>query len=195
MSSQALADWRTDSYAAFEEIEHAHRAVGGTRPGRRFVTQQLNYAYVTLLAARFQGFVRALHTQTADKVAAGTHSSDYRLLLLESLTSARLLDRRNAHPASIATDFERFGIDVWSKVDAIRKGNDERRKKLEALITWRNAISHHDIDAKLKTGTLDPVAINLDTCKSWRSALNVLAACLDRATADRCEELGLPRPW
>ncbi len=195
MPSRALVDWRTDACAAFDEIEHAHRAVGGTRPGRRFVTQQLNYAYVTLLAARFQGFARALHSQTADEIALGAHNLDYQLLLLESLTSSRLLDRRNAHPASIATDFERFGIDVWSKVDAMRKDGDERRKKLEALIMWRNAISHHDIDAKLSKGALDPLSINLDTCRSWRSALGVLAACLDRAAADRCEELGLARPW
>lgn len=64
MPSKALIDWQTGACAAFDEIEHAHRAVGGTKPGRRFVTQQLNYAYATLLAARFQGFARALHSQT-----------------------------------------------------------------------------------------------------------------------------------
>lgn len=97
------------------------------------MTQQLNYAYVTLLAARFQGFAR--------------------------------------------------------------RDNDERRKKLWALITWRNAIAHDDIDAKLGKGALDPVKINLGTCKGWRSALNVLAGSLDRVAADQCQALGLPRPW
>jgi hypothetical protein len=53
-------NWRTDACAAFEEIENAHKAVGGTKPGRRFLTQQLNYAYTMLLAARLQGFARAL---------------------------------------------------------------------------------------------------------------------------------------
>jgi hypothetical protein len=195
MASRALVEWQTDAYAAFDEIENAHRAVGDTRPGRRFVTQQLNYAYVNLLAARFQGFARALHTQTADETAAaGTHSFDYRVLLFESLTSGRFLDRQNAHPVAIAKDFERFGVDVWEQIDAMRSGNDERRKKLEALITWRNAIAHHDIDAKLNRGALDPVSINFDTCKGWRSALSVLAVGLDRAAAERCKELGIARP-
>ena len=62
MASESLRVWRTDASAAFDEIEHAHQAVGGTKPGRRFLTQQINYAYTMLLAARFQGFVRALHT-------------------------------------------------------------------------------------------------------------------------------------
>lgn len=51
----SLQDWQKEARAAFEEIENAHRAVGGTKPGRRFVTQQLNYAYVTLLAPAFKG--------------------------------------------------------------------------------------------------------------------------------------------
>jgi hypothetical protein len=158
------------------------------------VTQQLNNAYVNLLAARFQGFARALHSQTADEIAAaGTYSFDYRVLLFESLTSGRFLDRQNAHLVAIAKDFERFGVDVWEQVDAMRSGNDERRKKLEALITWRNAIAHHDIDAKLNRGALDPVSINFDTCKGWRRALSVLAVGLDRAAADRCQELGIAR--
>lgn len=87
-----------DASGALDELEHAHRAVGGSRPGRRFLTQQLNYAYVTLLAARFQGFARALHTQTADVIAGGAHTFVYRALLLESLTHNRALERQNAQP-------------------------------------------------------------------------------------------------
>jgi hypothetical protein len=195
VASTSLQDWQTDAAAAFEEIENAHRAVGGTKPGRRFVTQQLNYAYVTLLAARFQGFARALHTQTADAIAEGAHSQIFRVLLFDSLTHNRALDKQNAQPNSIAEDFDRFGLDIWKQVGEARKGNDERRKKLWALITWRNAIGHHDIDAKLAKGALNPVTINLSTCKSWRSALNVLAGSLDKVAADQCQALGLSRPW
>ncbi|MGH2864929.1 MAG: hypothetical protein ACRDJX_06730 [Solirubrobacteraceae bacterium] len=159
------------------------------------MTQQLNYAYTTLLAARFQGFARALHTQTADAIAAGAHNATYRALLRESLTHNRALERQNAQPNSIAEDFDRFGFDIWTQVDGERSGNDQRRRKLWALITWRNAITHDDIGTKLARGALEPLAISLVTCRSWRSALNVLAASLDKVTADRCQTLGLPRPW
>jgi hypothetical protein len=195
MASKSLRDWRTDAWAAFDEIENAHRAVGGTKPGRRFLTQQLNYAYATLLAARFQGFARALQVQTADAIALGAHNATYRELVQENLTSNRALERHNAQPNSIAEDFARFGLDIWTQVDGARSCNDERRKKLWALITWRNAIAHDDIDAKLAKGALEPVRIILGTCRSWRSALNVLATSLDKVAADRCQTLGLPRPW
>jgi len=195
MASKSLMAWRTDACSAFDELENAHRAVGGVKPGRRFLTQQLNYSYTTLLSARFQGFVRALHTQTLDVIADGTHNETYRTLLRESLAQSRALDRHNAQPNSIEDDFSRFGLDIWSHVDRERSGNDERRKKLWALITWRNAIAHDEIDAKLARGALNPVTVSLGTCRSWRSALNVLSASLDKVTADHCQTLGLPRPW
>jgi hypothetical protein len=195
MASRALREWQLDASAAFDEIENAHRAVGGVKPGRRFLTQQLNYAYTTLLAARFQGFIRALHTQTVDAIADGAHDAAYRRLLRESLAWGRALDRHNAQPNSIEDDFSRFGLNVWSQVDRERSGNDERRKKLWALITWRNAIAHDDIDIKLTRGALDPVTVSLGTCRTWRSTLNVLATSLDKVAADHCQTLGLPRPW
>lgn len=132
MGSKSLHDWYDEASAAFDEIENAHRAVGGEERGRRFVTQQLNYAYVTLLAARFQGFARALHTQTADVIATGSPSIDYELLLQESLTHNRALDRRNAHPDAIAEDFGRFGLDLWVEVEAKDRRNVDRRQQLSA---------------------------------------------------------------
>jgi hypothetical protein len=148
-----------------------------------------------LLAARFQGFARALHAQTADAIALGAHNTTYRELLHGNLTNNRALERHNAQPNSIAEDFERFGLDIWTEVDRDRSGNDQRRMKLWALITWRNAIAHDDIDAKLARGALEPATISLGTCRSWRSALNILATSLDQVAADRCQTLGTPRPW
>lgn len=55
MASKSLMAWRTDAWSAFDELENAHRAVGRVKPGRRFLTQQLNYSYTTLLSARFKG--------------------------------------------------------------------------------------------------------------------------------------------
>jgi hypothetical protein len=195
MASKSLTVWQTDAWAAFDEIENAHKAVGGTKPGRRFLTQQLNYAYTTLLAARFQGFARALQVQTAEAIALGAHNATYTELLRENLTNNRALERHNAQHNSIADDFARFGLDIWTEVDEAHSGNDERRKKLAALVTWRNAIAHDDIDSKRMKGALEPDTISLGTCQRWRSSLNVLAASLDKVAGDHCQALGLPRPW
>jgi hypothetical protein len=62
MPSPALTAWSTSSAAALSQLQAAHRAVGGTRAGRRTNTLQLNYAYVLLLSAHFQAYCRALHS-------------------------------------------------------------------------------------------------------------------------------------
>jgi hypothetical protein len=108
MASKSLEIWRDERHgtaAAFAEPEHAHRAVGGTGPGRRHLTRQLNHAYSTLLAARFQGIVRVLHTETVTALAATAPNADYQELLVR-LAHDRALDRRNAHPDAIAADFD-----------------------------------------------------------------------------------------
>ena len=195
MPSRSLVQWRSDAFAAFDELEQAHTAVGGVGPGRRVATKQINYAYVTLLAARFQGYARALHTQTSDVIASGAGDKAYELLLREAFTRNRALDKHNAQPNSIAEDFNRFGFDVWAAMDALSIQNPGRRQKLWRLIEWRNAIAHHDIDEKLVNGKLTPTSIKLGTCKRWRRALNMLAASLDEVAADQCEALGCARPW
>jgi hypothetical protein len=88
------------------------------------------------------------------------HNATYRELLHGSLTNNTALERHNAQPNSIADDFERFGLDIWAAVDRERSGKAERRRKLSALITWRNAIAHDDIDSMLSKGALQPVTIS-----------------------------------
>ena len=66
MSSVALHHWLTARASALDEIEQAHRSVGGTGRGRRYATQQINQAYAVLLSSQFQGFCRNLHEECAD---------------------------------------------------------------------------------------------------------------------------------
>jgi hypothetical protein len=66
MPSKAYVEWRTIRRAELDRIEHAHTAVGLTGHGRWYATQQVNQAYVVLLASHFQGFCRDLYTECAD---------------------------------------------------------------------------------------------------------------------------------
>jgi len=43
MPSQSLEFWLKVRSRALDEIEQAHRSVGGTGPGRRYATQQINH--------------------------------------------------------------------------------------------------------------------------------------------------------
>ena len=56
MPSVAYRVWRTSRASLLNQIEMAHTAIGGTGPGRRYATQQINHAYVLLLAADFRAF-------------------------------------------------------------------------------------------------------------------------------------------
>lgn len=188
-------DWSTNAQSAFEEIENAHRAVGGSGPGRRTLTQQLNYSYVSLLAARFQGFSRALHSEAAAQIAALAGNETIVLLMQTLLTLNRDLDHGNATPDRLAKDFNRFGFDFWAEVEARDSRNAGRKERLANLIRWRNAIQHHDVEAKLAAGKLTPKRITLKECRRWRSALTSLAASVDGVVADQCQALGTPRLW
>lgn len=70
MPSRSLLRWAGERAAALDEIETAHALVGGTERGRRYATQQINYAYAALLSAQFQGFCRDLHSECVDAVVS-----------------------------------------------------------------------------------------------------------------------------
>jgi hypothetical protein len=57
MSSKALQRWQEEQRTKLDQVENAHRAIGGTRPGRRYLTQ-INHAYIVMLAAQWQDFCR-----------------------------------------------------------------------------------------------------------------------------------------
>lgn len=194
MGSRALKQWRGEAAVALGEIEPL-LTVGGSGPGRRSVTSELRHAYVLLLAAWFQGFARALHTETAFVIARGASDPGYKTLLVGCLTHERRLDRGNAHVEALARDFGLFGLELWQRVSERDPRGAERKQQLRGVMRWRNAIAHHDIDERLAVGNLDPATIDLATCRTWRSALDGLATTLDRVAADQCETLGIDRPW
>ena len=66
MPSVALKYWQNQGQAALDEIVAAHTAVGGLRRGRRYATEQINYAYAVLLCSQFQRFCRDLHTEAVE---------------------------------------------------------------------------------------------------------------------------------
>jgi hypothetical protein len=63
MPSLSWQQWVTTRARDLDDIEAAHRSVGGTVRGRRFATEQINHAYAVLLASQFQSFCRDLHTE------------------------------------------------------------------------------------------------------------------------------------
>lgn len=152
MPSLALQTWTGARAAALDDIAGAHRALRGSGPGVRAATQQVNQAYALLLAAHFQGFCRDLHTESIGGLLARVPDPVIRSVMRTSLLLDRKLDRGNAHPGNLGSDFGRLGVTFWPEVIALRPTNAERRALLLSLNEWRNAIAHQDFATAMLRG-------------------------------------------
>jgi hypothetical protein len=192
MPSTAFDHWSTTRRIALDEIEQAHAAVGGTGPGRRYATQQVNKAYAVLLAAQFQGYCRDLHTEcVVVLITAVAPPPALHELVSEGFTRGRHLDRGNAQPASIGADFDRLGIKLWDEVYRFDPPCRARKDQLEQLNKWRNAIAHQDFDPNLLGGT----TLRLQQVRQWRAACHGLAVAFDEVIRQRLQALTGQAPW
>jgi hypothetical protein len=168
-----------DAGAALDRMEHAHHAVGGSSPGRRYATQQINQSYLVMLSSHFQQFCRDLHTEAVDHLLRGV---DPALLPIvqAALTSERKLDRGNLTPGNLGSDFGRLGMTFWPSVNALHRGNAARGRRLELMGYWRNAIAHQDCvgNARHLSGRTE---IAVADVRQFRSACGALASSFDRA--------------
>jgi hypothetical protein len=176
MPSVSLQEWRTVRRVALDEVEAAHRSVGGTGRGRRYATQQINHAYAVLLSSQFQGFCRELHTECVDYFLQGIPGGVLRTALRDVLLQHRRLSSGNPNPGNIGEDYNRFGLSFWATVRTLDRRNQARQSRLEDLNAWRNAIAHEDFDPARLGGT---AVLRLQQVRDWRNACNQLADAFD----------------
>jgi hypothetical protein len=192
MPSRALRNWQTRSRKVLDEVEAAHAVVGGGRGARGFARQQINQAYVVLLSSQFQRFCRELHDEAADFLAAQPAFATLAPMLKASLSQFRRLDSGNPNPSNIASDFYRFGFDIWvlaNNRDARTRG---RRERLEELNRWRNAIAHQDFRSPRLDGR---ESVRLAEIRGWRKACVGLAVDFDRILFVYLKAAGGLIPW
>jgi hypothetical protein len=192
MPSNAWRQWHTVRARELDELEAAHAHIGGTGRGRRYATQQINRAYAVLLASQFQGFCRDLHTESVDALIAGVVASIFRPTVRKEYLRNRSLDRGNASPGNIGTDFNRLGLEFWTLVYAQHARNQRQRELLEELNTWRNAIAHQDFDPHLLGGT---TVLHRPQVRRWRSSCRGLARFFDRVMRDHIKNTTGNLPW
>jgi hypothetical protein len=193
MSSLAYQDWLLGRAAALDEMEHAHRSVGGTGPGHRYLTQHLNQAYAVLLSSQFQGFCRDLHDQGVDCLVAPAASAVLQATYQSSLLLGRRLDVGNANPGNLGSDFNRFGFGFWPAVVADSPRNPHRRDALEELNRWRNAIAHNAFAPDMVKGGRP--ALPLAQVQDWRKACDGLARSFDRVLGNHLQAVTGVAPW
>jgi hypothetical protein len=176
MPSRALRNWQTRSRKVLDEVEAAHAVVGGGRGARAFARQQINQAYVVLLSSQFQRFCRDLHSDAAEFLSAQAAFVNLAPLLRASLSHARRLDAGNPNPGNSSSDFNRYGIDIWTLTNIKDSRTRRRRDRLEALNRWRNAIAHQDFRSPHLGGR---ETVRFAEVRSWRAACDGLAVDFD----------------
>lgn len=195
MASQALVTWQAESAERLDELFSAHAQVGGTAPGRRYATEQLNASILVQVAAHFQLFCRNLHSEAAQALVAAAPAS-YRSLLRVAFTNRRGLDRGNASPETVAADFARFDLDIWTTAQARAAKTATRRTRLEQLNAWRNAIAHQDfVFSAPQQALLMGTTVTLPWVRRWRTACNGLTRTFDALVADHVSAVTGRRPW
>jgi hypothetical protein len=192
MPSVSWQEWNTTRARDLDDIEAAHRGIGGTARGRRFATDQINHAYAVLLASQFQGFCRDLHSECVNLLVQAVTPALLQPALRLEFCFNRMLDRGNANPGAIGSDFSRLGVDFWRKVYAEDPRNERRKERLEELNRWRNAIAHQDFDPITLGGS---TVLHLPQVRAWRKVCNRLALSFDNVMWAHLATIMGAIPW
>jgi HEPN superfamily RiboL-PSP-like protein len=192
MPSRSLSTWFGDAADALNQLEAAHRAVGGRGPGRRYATQHLNQAAAVLLCAQFQRYCRDLQSEAVDVLAAKIPDRDVKIIFRRQMTTGRKLDAGNPNPGNIGSDFGRLGFDFWPALINVNPVSSTRRKALETLMTWRNAIAHQDFDPNRLGGRTQ---LRLAEVRRWRNICNALARDFDKIVSQHLATIVGAAPW
>ncbi len=197
--SSALQEWAGKRTANLRELFDAHAQVGGTGPGRRWRTQQINLALVLRVAAEFQGYCRDLHDIAADEFAvqAGQFNGNLQQILRTQLTQGRKLDMGNAGPGNLGTDFARIGLALWPEVGKRRPARARAwNRSMEALNEARNAIAHDDRAGLAKIAARGYKISQLATMRGFQRDADQLAHCMDDVVASHLQQVfGGSKPW
>jgi hypothetical protein len=145
-----------------------------------------------LLASQFQGFCRDLHSECITYIVQSVAPVVLQSVLRAEFRFNRSLDRFNATPSSLGSDFNRFGVEFWVQVSADHKQNDKRKQLLEEMNAWRNAIAHEDFDPNKLGGT---TTLRLEQVRRWRDACNGLARSFDKIMGKYIEQMTGVTPW
>jgi hypothetical protein len=197
VASSALQAWQNQRTGHLDELLLAHNLLGGPSRGRRWRTGGLNEALILRLAAEFQGFARDLRDLACDVVALWVAPSNPNAerIVRTRLREGRELDRGNAHPGSIGSDFGRFGFEVWPALVVRDPASKRHNHSLDRLNATRNALAHADAD-KLAALRSEGSPLVLKTYHRWRRDLGALASNLDREVSSQLGSVfGQTGPW
>jgi hypothetical protein len=194
VKSAAHGEWQGARSRRLDRLLDAHKAAEGAgAPGRRWRTEQINWSLALLLAAEFQGYARDLHNEAGNSFAilAAQGNPTLETILKTRMTQNRQLDRGNANPGNLGTDFKILGLDLWGDLKTQWPGLAPKWSvNLAELNQARNAIAHS------QSSTIESMSVNLRTIWKWRRSLDGLADKMDDVVASHLKDLfKIGDPW
>jgi hypothetical protein len=151
----------------------------------------VNRAYVVVLAAEFQGFCRELHNECVAGILVSIPLVLQDVVRRQFLLN-RSLDRGNANPANLGSDFGRFGLKFWDSLERADPQTRTLRTELEQLNEWRNAIAHNNYDPTALGATIE---LRIGRVRQWRRMCGDLARLFDTVLASHIGTMTGVRPW
>ena len=130
---------------------------------------------MVLLSSQFQGFCRELHSECVELFVQSIMPLVRQNACRKSLLRNRALDRGNANPGNIGSDFNVFGFPFWDDVENLDARNSARQDHLKDLNSWRNAVAHQDFTHSNLRGT----TVRIRQVREWRNACEFLAVSFD----------------
>lgn len=108
-----------------------------------------------------------------------------------------VVDVGNANSANITGDFKRLGIGrVFDEMEQLNGLNKMRKRRLDQMVTWRNAIGHQDfVFTPQELADLQDTEPTLVWVRKWRRYLNQLAGDLDEVVVAHIGRVVGARPW
>ena len=197
MPSVSLNTWTTVRAQRIKRLRAAHEAFGGTGPGRRWVTDELNHALILRLASEFQGFARDLHDECGLFIARCLAPGNQQLQdsLRIPYTLYRKMNQGNADPGTLGNDFGLFGMVLWADLQARYPTHAGAwNQKLLALNMARNGIAHDD-GTKIARVQANGWPLTLRSVDRWKSSLDGLARGIDRAVGGHLKLMYGTTPW
>lgn len=197
MVSTALLTWQGKRSNGLANLESAHSALTTGFRGRQWLTEEINHALIVRLMSELQGFARDLYDESVTVFVnpAVVPAPWLRPLLVTQFRTARALDRGNAGPSNLGSDFGRLGVKLWDELGTAygvsqRKGWNDA---VERLNEARNAIAHNNPDQLAGARATQPLTIK--TVRKWRKDLDGLVVGMDNVLGKYLATVSGSHPW
>jgi len=195
MPSRALREWRTIQRAELDHVDTLLRGVRGAGAAERAVRRHVVDGEIVLLAGHFQRYCRGVYEEAVGFLAGEVLPAAAGSVVGKLLMEGRALTRRNATSETLRKDFLRLDLDLREALERRDQRNLDRMRRLNQLVTWRNAVAHQDEPSPGSAQLIRGTDRNVRSLRTWRHSCSALAHDIDAVVNQHMIVLAGRRAW